>query len=130
MRSCSKILIPTKLATARSAANNGPIIFTGVLCAWDWRIGEKSYLPAFIAALLIGLIFNIMPCVLPIVPLKAMGFYQVAQQNRARSLLLGAIFSSGIVAEFGVLAIFVLTLRWLDWGKLYSYPAFHAFRSW
>lgn len=88
------------------------------------RIGSRSYLPAFLAAILIGVIFNVMPCVLPIVPLKAMGFYQVAQQNRLRSMLLGTVFSAGIVATFAVLAIFVLTLRWLDWGKLYSYPAF------
>src|SRR5438132_333119 len=35
------------------------------------ELGEKSYLFAFAAAFLIGIIFNVMPCVLPVVPLKA-----------------------------------------------------------
>jgi thiol:disulfide interchange protein DsbD len=92
-----------------------------------WRIGSRSYLPAFLAALVIGAIFNIMPCVLPIVPLKAMGFYQVAQEHRLRSMLLGTFFSTGIVAAFAVLAVLVIVLRWLDWGKLFSYPLFTIF---
>ncbi|HEY1684506.1 MAG TPA: thioredoxin family protein [Tepidisphaeraceae bacterium] len=101
-----------------------PAVEQGGFNVLGLHIGEHSYFLAFIAALFIGVIFNIMPCVLPIVPLKAMGFYQVAQFNRAKSLLLGAIFSLGIVAAFGVLAVLVVGLRWLDWGKLFSYPAF------
>lgn len=91
---------------------------------FGFHIAANSYWAIFAAALFIGIIFNMMPCVLPIVPLKAMGFYQVAQFNRAKSLLLGAVFSMGIVAAFAVLAILVVGLRWLDWGKLFSYSAF------
>jgi thiol:disulfide interchange protein len=114
---------PSKLAT-NITADKATGQRTQEFTVLGVRIRSQSYLLAFAAALLIGVIFNIMPCVLPIVPLKAMGFYQVAQQNRARSLLLGAVFSSGIVAAFGVLAVLVIGLRWLDWGKLFSYPAF------
>jgi thiol:disulfide interchange protein DsbD len=82
---------------------------------------ENSYALWFAAALLIGVIFNVMPCVLPVVPLKAMGFYQVAQQNRARSMLLGAVFSAGIMTTFAVLAVLVIVLRTLQWGQLFGY---------
>jgi len=98
---------------------------TGRLFGLELR--SDAYLLAFAAALVVGVIFNVMPCVLPIVPLKAMGFYQAAQQNRARSLALGAVFSLGIVATFGVLAIFVVVLRIFAWGELFGNPYFAGF---
>ena len=49
-----------------------------------------------------------MPCVLPVVPLKAMGFYEVSQHNRAKSLALGLVFSLGLVASFAVLGLLVV----------------------
>jgi thiol:disulfide interchange protein DsbD len=75
---------------------------------------------AFPAAFLIGLIFNLMPCVLPVLPLKIMGFYEVSQHNKAKSVALGAVFSAGLIASFGVLAIFVVGLKTLNWGGLFG----------
>ena len=93
------------------------------------ELGEKSYLFAFAAAFLIGIIFNVMPCVLPVVPLKAIGFYEVSQHNRALSLAFGAVFSLGLVLTFAVLGLFVVVLRWLNWGELFANPWFLAGRS-
>ena len=69
---------------------------------------DMSFLVAFGFALLVGLIFNLMPCVLPVLPLKAIGFYEVSQHNRAKSLTYGLIFSLGIIATFAALALLVL----------------------
>jgi thiol:disulfide interchange protein len=90
------------------------------------ELTDKSYLFAFAAAFLIGIIFNVMPCVLPVVPLKAIGFYEVSQHNRALSLAFGAVFSVGLVATFAVLGLFVVVLRWLNWGELFANPYFLA----
>jgi thiol:disulfide interchange protein DsbD len=78
---------------------------------WEER-SEKdmSALVAFSIALLVGVIFNVMPCVLPVLPLKAIGFYEVSQHNRAKSLTFGLVFSLGIIATFAVLALLVLPL--------------------
>jgi thiol:disulfide interchange protein DsbD len=81
---------------------------------------------AFTAAFLVGLIFNLMPCVLPVLPLKIMGFYEVSQHNRAKSVALGATFSIGLIASFAVLAILVVGLRVLDWGGLFKHAWFTA----
>jgi thiol:disulfide interchange protein len=81
---------------------------------------------AFLAAFLVGIIFNIMPCVLPVVPLKIMGFYEVSQHNRLKSLLLSLVFGAGIVLVFAVLGFFVVVLRKFDWGELYKYWQFRA----
>jgi thiol:disulfide interchange protein len=90
------------------------------------ELGDKSYLFAFAAAFLIGIIFNVMPCVLPVVPLKAIGFYEVSQHNRALSLAFGAVFSLGLVLTFAVLGLLVVVMRVLNWGELFANPWFLA----
>ena len=84
------------------------------------ELANDAYLLAFAGAFLVGMIFNVMPCVLPVVPLKAMGFYEVSQHNRAKSLAFGAVFSAGLVASFGVLALLIVVLRVFDWGELFT----------
>jgi thiol:disulfide interchange protein len=69
---------------------------------------DRSALWAFSIALAVGVIFNVMPCVLPVLPLKAIGFYEVSQHNRARSFSFGVVFSLGIIATFAALALLVL----------------------
>ncbi len=81
---------------------------------------HDAYPLAFFAAFVVGIIFNAMPCVLPVVPLKIMGFYEVSQHDRKKSVALGAVFSAGLVASFAVLAILVVALRVLDWGGLFQ----------
>jgi thiol:disulfide interchange protein DsbD len=82
--------------------------------------GFKSAWTAFGAAFLAGLLFNVMPCVLPVLPLKAIGFYEVSQHHRAKSIAFGLVFSLGLIAVFAVLAMLVLVLRVVSWGELFS----------
>ncbi len=108
-------------ASGGSGSTNAPATFD--------LFGMKatgSYLFAFLAAIVIGALFNVMPCVLPVVPLKAIGFYEVSQHNRGRSVALGAVFSLGIVVTFAVLGLFVVVLKKLAWGELYSNAWFSA----
>src|SRR5688572_30143275 len=58
-------------------------------------------------AFLVGIIFNVMPCVLPVLPLKAMGFYEVAQHHRGKTILLALAFSLGIIAVFAGLSLLI-----------------------
>ena len=84
------------------------------------ELASNAYLLAFAGAFIVGVIFNVMPCVLPVVPLKIIGFYEVAQHNRAKSIALGAVFSLGLIASFGVLALLIVVLRVIDWGGLFT----------
>jgi thiol:disulfide interchange protein DsbD len=88
---------------------------------WTFSLGSASTGLFLLIALAVGIIFNLMPCVLPVVPLKAMGFYEVSQHNRARCFLLGIIFSLGVIAFFFVLAMLIIVSRQLKWGQLFSY---------
>ncbi|HEX2971200.1 MAG TPA: protein-disulfide reductase DsbD domain-containing protein, partial [Tepidisphaeraceae bacterium] len=84
-----------------------------------WGVGY-----AFGMAFLAGLLFNVMPCVLPVMPLKAMGFYEVSQHHRGKCMVLGAIFSLGVVAFFAGIALIILVFKVITWGEQFSNPWF------
>ena len=90
-------------------------ISSGGLEGSDWSFGK-----AMGAAFLAGLLFNIMPCVLPVLPLKASGFYEAAGHSRGRSMFLGLVFSLGLIAVFGVLALLILVFKFITWGDLFQ----------
>ncbi|HLL88547.1 MAG TPA: cytochrome c biogenesis protein CcdA, partial [Tepidisphaeraceae bacterium] len=85
---------------------------------------NPSVLLQYGTAFLVGLILNLMPCVLPVLPLKAIGFYETAQHQRGRAVGLAVAFSVGIVLVFAVLAVLILVLRRLTWGEQFSNPYF------
>ncbi len=97
-----------------SAAKAAPVTI------WGRQLGSNAYGLAFAAALVVGMLFNVMPCVLPVLPLKAMGFYEVSQHHRGKSLFLGAVFSLGIITVFAILGLLVVVFRTLAWGQLYG----------
>jgi suppressor for copper-sensitivity B len=85
---------------------------------------HEHSLPALLLfALLGGLILNVMPCVLPVIPLKAVSFIQQAHGNPRLALLHGLTFSAGIVTLFIALAV-VLRVFGLFYGQQFQSPAF------
>ncbi len=82
---------------------------------------------AFVA----GLILNIMPCVLPIIPLRIYSLVNMAGESRRRFVTLGLAFAMGIVVFFaGVgLANVVVKLavgRALNWSEHWQYAGVRA----
>jgi thiol:disulfide interchange protein DsbD len=74
-----------------------------------------------------GLILNLMPCVLPVLFIKALGFAQLARASREEVREQGVLFLAGVVATFLVLAGLVVGLGALGssvgWGfQLQSPP--------
>ncbi len=92
-----------------------------------FQLGASNIWLALAIALAVGVLFNLMPCVLPVVPLKAIGFFEVSRHHRARCVMLGAVFSLGIVAVFAVLAVLIVALRTslhFSWGEQFKYGWF------
>ncbi|HTW93865.1 MAG TPA: protein-disulfide reductase DsbD domain-containing protein, partial [Tepidisphaeraceae bacterium] len=121
---------PTTIPTATqpaAAVTNGMTSVSLLGHSFDL---ENEPIPVIAAiAFLAGIIFNLMPCVLPVLPPKAIGFYEVAQHHRAKTLLLGFVFSCGLVAVFAALGGIILGSKFLfghqiAWGVWFSYPAF------
>ncbi|MCU4181316.1 protein-disulfide reductase DsbD family protein [Bosea sp. BH3] len=74
-----------------------------------------------------GLILNLMPCVLPVLFIKALGFAQIAHVSRSEAREQGLLFLCGVLATFMLLAGAVIGLGALGsqvgWGfQLQSPP--------
>ncbi len=83
---------------------------------------------AMALALLAGLSINIMPCVLPILPLVVMRLVEQSRQSSGRRIGLGLAFSGGIILFFIVFAAIAAVIKWrtgivIDWGDHLRYPA-------
>jgi thiol:disulfide interchange protein len=87
---------------------------------YSFSLGSGNILLALPVALGTGILFNLMPCVLPVIPLKAIGFYEVSKHSRGRCLFLGLVFSAGLLAVFVVLALLLVALKSLSWGQQFS----------
>ena len=70
-----------------------------------------------------GFILNFMPCVLPVIGLKAMSFVQQSHGDRRRAFLLNIVYSIGVISVFLLLALLSVTLG-LAWGEQFSYSWF------
>jgi thiol:disulfide interchange protein DsbD len=95
---------------------------------FGWSIALDSLAVVCAIGFVAGVIFNVMPCVLPVLPLKALGFYEASHHNRAKTFGFGLTFSAGLIAVFAALAIFVLVSKSLvgeqfSWGQWFSYPS-------
>ena len=82
-----------------------------------------------IFALLGGLILNVMPCVLPVIPLKVLAMVQQAHGSRPRAVLHATVFAAGIVSLFLILAVVMgvyraATGQALTYGMQYQHPWF------
>jgi thiol:disulfide interchange protein len=80
-------------------------------------------------ALLAGLILNIMPCVLPVIPLKVLSMVQMAGESRRRFVILGLAFAGGIMLFFLGLAVAstvlrVVTHQAFNWGEHFQAVSF------
>lgn len=64
-------------------------------------------------AFLGGLILNVMPCVLPVIGLKIISFFEQSGQNRSRALWLNIWYTAGILIVFGSLALMSVGLSYL-----------------
>jgi thiol:disulfide interchange protein DsbD len=79
-------------------------------------------------ALIGGLILNIMPCVLPVIALKILGFVSEAKSSPRRVRALGGIYAIGVLFSFLVLAAIVIGVKaaghQAGWGMQFGSPIF------
>jgi thiol:disulfide interchange protein/DsbC/DsbD-like thiol-disulfide interchange protein len=84
----------------------------------------KFLLFAFIG----GLILNVMPCVLPVIALKILGFVSEARSEPRRVRNLGFIYALGVLVSFSVLAAIVIGINAAGhragWGMQFGNPVF------
>ena len=88
----------------------------------------QSLLRMLLYAFVGGLILNIMPCVLPVIALKILGFVGEAHNAPGRIRTLGIAYAVGVLVSFLVMAGLVIGLkaagRQAGWGMQFSNPYF------
>jgi len=82
----------------------------------------------YLLAIVAGLSINIMPCVLPVLPLIMMRLIGQADQSSGRRIASGLAFCAGVILFFGAFAfvsaiINMTTGAVLDLNSLFRYPA-------
>ncbi|HEX4067430.1 MAG TPA: protein-disulfide reductase DsbD domain-containing protein [Acidobacteriaceae bacterium] len=102
---------PATLAAAASTSFSGLLTIVGL-------------------AFLGGLILNLMPCVFPVLFIKALSLVQSGQQERHRIRTHGWVYTLGIVVSFWAVVAVLLVLRaagrQLGWGFQFQSPTFLA----
>ena len=89
---------------------------------------EQPLWKMLIYAFIGGLILNIMPCVLPVIALKILGFVAESKSDPRHVRKLGLIYALGVLASFLALAALVLSVKAAGhkagWGMQFSSPEF------
>ena len=92
--------------------------------------GDLSLALALLLAFLGGILLNLMPCVLPVLSLKVLGFVERAGDAPALVRKHGFVYGAGVLAAFGALAAVLLVLRAggerVGWGFQLQDPRFVA----
>ncbi len=83
-------------------------------------------------AFLGGLILNLMPCVFPILAMKAVGFAALLSRGQARGR--AAAYTAGVIVTFMGMALLLLLARSagtaVGWGFQFASPVFVAAMAW
>ena len=78
-----------------------------------------------------GMILNLMPCVLPVISLKALSLVSQGGEEPRRVRRLGLSFSAGVILTFVALAALVIALKaggeQIGWGFQFQSPGFVLF---
>ena len=85
--------------------------------------GNRSLVVILAFAFLGGVILNCMPCVLPVIGLKILGFVEQSHQSRRAILSLNLWFTLGLLSVYLVLATLAVFLNF-GWGEQFTKPWF------
>lgn len=87
-----------------------------------------SFVEALLFALVGGLILNLMPCVFPVLAMKAASFARLAGHARAEMRRDGIAYTLGVLVSFGAMAAAILAIRAsagdVSWGFQFQSPIF------
>ena len=116
-------------AAPGAAAPAGPAAVGTAVPAASRLASDVPGLPVLVLlAVLGGLILNLMPCVFPVLSIKAIGLVEQAKKHPAAVRAKGFVFAAGVVSSMLTLAAVLLALRaggeQIGWGFQLQSPLF------
>jgi thiol:disulfide interchange protein DsbD len=113
------------LAVGTGASGTNGIHFR--LFGWQFTINPASgpgYIMLLVVAAFGGMLLNLTPCVLPLIPIKIISLSHAAEDRR-RCFLLGLMMSLGVLAFWAGLGILIaLVSGFTATNQLFQYPLF------
>ena len=89
----------------------------------EFVVEKKPLLTLLGLAFLGGLILNVMPCVLPVLQIKAMSLSELSGEDRGRTIALGVAYTFGVLAVMAALAAGMILFK-QAWGTQFGNPKF------
>jgi thiol:disulfide interchange protein len=93
-------------------------------------VQTASLVTMLLLAFVGGLILNVMPCVLPVIALKILGFVNQSKEEPRRVRQLGAVYGLGVLVSFLVLAGLAIGVQSAggvaNWGDAIRNPQFQV----
>ncbi|RZI84801.1 MAG: thiol:disulfide interchange protein, partial [Rubrivivax sp.] len=87
-----------------------------------------SLAPAMVLALLGGLVLNLMPCVFPVLSIKALALLRHSEHTPRQKRLHGLVYTLGVLASFSLLGVILIALKaggsQVGWGFQFQSPLF------
>ena len=122
------VTVPMEIAASFSGAGADARIGAGA----GTPENASTSLPALMLfAILGGLILNLMPCVFPVLSIKAIGLVEQAKKHPAAVRAKGVVFALGVISSMLCLAAVLLALRsggeQIGWGFQLQSPLFVTF---
>ncbi len=119
--------IEVKLPVSNQAPVNGTVSITPVTAAVSAPPAQPLW-QMLLYAIIGGLILNIMPCVLPVIALKILGFVGESRSEPRHVRKLGLVYALGVLVSFLVLAAVVIGVKaaghHAGWGMQFGSPVF------
>ncbi len=119
------VTVPMEIAAGFTAGNGASTSARGAAEA------GTSVAVLMLLAILGGLILNLMPCVFPVLSIKAIGLVEQAKKHPAAVRTKGLVFAAGVIGSMLCLAAVLLVLRaggeQIGWGFQLQSPLFVTF---
>ncbi len=119
------VTVPMEIAAGFSGA--GGSLTSGVGAGTPEKT-DTSLPVLLLFAILGGLILNLMPCVFPVLSIKAIGLVEQAKKHPAAVRTKGLVFAAGVISSMLCLAALLLVLRaggeQIGWGFQLQSPLF------
>jgi thiol:disulfide interchange protein DsbD len=109
-------------------ATAGVIIAGAAAASSTAPIGFGVFLEAVLLAIAGGIVLNLMPCVLPVLSIKALSLVRHAQSAPREVRMQGLAYAAGVLVSFGIVAGALIVLRAagaeIGWGFQLQSPIF------
>lgn len=119
-------------ASPVAAATQGPSEATS--SSFTGKLAQAGFLQQVAFAFLGGLILNLMPCVFPILAMKALSLARLGKAERRTQVTSAACYSLGVMVTFLALGGVMMGLRVAgaaaDWGFQFQSPLFVTLVTW